>query len=64
MATKFKIETKMIGNLVAKLEVEVFDGNECDTTVRLGQHALCTVPGYDREAFIQEINEVINKYRI
>jgi hypothetical protein len=35
-----------------------------DTEVKIGDNLLCWITWDDKEAFIKELNQVINKYRI
>lgn len=59
-----KQEIKHIGKLQAVLTSDVYDGELLDTKVWVEEGVLCWVAGSDREEFIKELNEIIEKYRI
>lgn len=61
---KTKTKTVYVGDLRAEASIYVEDGAEMDTTVQVPGGVLCCVSGTQLCEFIDELNEVINRYRI
>jgi hypothetical protein len=54
-----------IGDVSVILESDLIDNKPYDTKVMLEDGSvLCNVSGEDRERFIQELDEIISRYRI
>lgn len=67
MSLKTKTENITLNstdNLSLSLTVEMDNGNEYDTRVQIEGGTLCWVSGPERHNFINELNELIAKYRI
>ena len=63
-------ESYNIGHLTVQLEIEFIEDNSNhkskfgDTKVSINNNLLCYVSGQEKDLFIQEFRELINKYRI
>jgi hypothetical protein len=53
-----------IGDLNCTLESEVVDGKLYDTKVSIESGIVCYIAGSEKSAFINELNDIISKYRI
>lgn len=58
-----KTENKTIGDLPARLTIDVIAGGATDTKIEIGGGTLCWVSGEKWQEFINELNKIINKYR-
>lgn len=60
-----KLKVYSLNNLPIHLETEYYDGKAGDTKVILpSSGTLCWVSGEEREKFIEELNSIVDKYRI
>jgi hypothetical protein len=59
-----KIRLDQIGDIPVEVCSDYVDGEYLDTEVKTECGTLCCISGKDRFKFIEEINAVINKYRI
>ena len=59
-----RVQAECIGDTVATLISESFDGQVFDTVIWIGGSKICTVSGTEKDKFIQELNDLIRKYRI
>ena len=62
---KFTEQKETLGNLDVDLKSERFPGHPLlDTEVNIGGENLCFISYPDKDDFIRELEEVIDKYRI
>ena len=54
----------LIGRLKAYLVSNVIDNEVGYTKIVIAERTICTVSGQDRYKIIEELNEVIDKYKI
>lgn len=59
-----KTKHSSIGRRNVTLESDVIDGALFDTKVTIDAGTLCFIPGNKRDDFVDEINAVIDKYKI
>lgn len=66
METKVRMHTlNSTDNLPIRMETESYDGKDGDTKVTLmSAGVLCWVSGEEKEKFLEELNNLIDKYRI
>lgn len=63
-------ESYNVGDINVQLEIEIIDDHSKhkskfgDTKVSINNNLLCYVSGQEKDLFIQEFRELINKYRI
>jgi hypothetical protein len=63
-------ESYNVGDLNVQLEIEIMEDHSKykskfgDTKVSINNNLLCYVSGQEKDLFIQEFRELINKYRI
>ena len=62
MDTRTEVHT--VGDLNIELVCDIYFGDYLDTRVVINGHILCTIEGTARQAFIEELTELINQYKI
>lgn len=61
---KIHTELKMVGALTVKFEGEEYDGEILDTKVTISGAELCYISWSDRESFVNDLKQAIEKYFI
>lgn len=61
---KIHTTTRAIGSLEIKFEGEVYDGRILDTKVSINGAELCWISWADKDSFVQDLKEAIEKYFI
>ena len=64
MRAKTNTTTEFIGELLFHFISEIVDGMEWDTQVYVEKGTLCWISGAEKQSFIKELKELIEKYRI
>lgn len=59
-----KITHIPFGNLVLKLTSDIISGEIIDTKVEVIGGVLCVVAGSEKDAFANELKQIVEKYRI
>ncbi len=59
-----KTEIYNVGDLEIKLVCDFYFGDYLDTRVVINGQTLCTIGGTERNEFISELQELVNRFRI
>ena len=59
-----RTEVYNVGNLEVKLVCDFYFGDYLATQVIINGQTLCTIEGIRREAFIKELTELVDNYKI
>ena len=62
--SKHITRTKDLGYAKVFYSSEFYQGQICDTAIRIGQQHIITISGCDIENFHKDLVQVIEKYRI
>jgi len=58
-------ETMFLGDLEITFRGEKYDNKPIlDTSVKIGEQTVCWITWNDKKSFVQELNDIISKYRI
>lgn len=57
-------KTAYIGDMCVTIETDVYDGQKGDTKITHSGNLICWVSGSEIDKFIEEIADIITKYRI
>lgn len=64
MEPKYITHETHIGTVAVDLKCENLGGELLDTSVNIKAGRICCITWQDKDAFIKELNAVIDKYRI